>query len=135
MQSWGGDLKIADIAQQSYSLIIAAWVLNFMTKTEARYVLKKMKAGVADNGLAYVEAFSVDDPGLAKLRENSELIGKAKSHLSKGGLFVTASWKQELLSPFTDFRLAYYAEGTEWDLAHGEPHYHGFVVYLGQKDE
>lgn len=47
-----GDLREVDIPHGRYSLIIAAWVLNFFKKTEAEEIVGKMKNGLKKGGFA-----------------------------------------------------------------------------------
>lgn len=42
------DLREVDIPKGRYSLIIAAWVLNFFKKTEAEEIIRKIKEGLKD---------------------------------------------------------------------------------------
>ncbi len=49
--------------------------------------------------------------------------------------FIHYFTKEEILALLTDFKIIYCAEGSELYIGHGKPHYHGFIMYLGQKSK
>jgi len=127
------DLREVDIPKGRYSLIIAAWVLNFFKKPEAEEIIRKIKEGLKRNGLVYIAIFSLDDPGYEKAKNRLELVGENTFYSSRRDSFIHYFKEEEFLSLFSDFKTVYHAKGTGLDLEHGEPHYHGFIDYMGQK--
>lgn len=127
------DLKEVDILQGRYSLIIVAWVLNFFKKTEAEQIIRKIKNGLKKDGLVYIGTFSLHDPSYERAKKNLEVVGENTFYSTKRDSFIHYFTKEEVLSLFADFKVIYYAEGTGLDLDHGDPHYHGFIEYMGQK--
>lgn len=127
------DLKEVDIPQGRYTLIIAAWVLNFFKKTEAEEIVRKIKKGLKKGGFIYISIFSLDDPGYEKAKKRLKVVGKNTFYSSKRDHFIHYFTEEELLQLFDDFKVVYYAKGTGLDHEHGEPHYHGFIEYMGQK--
>ncbi len=127
------DLIEADIPQGKYSLIIAAWVLDFFKKAEAGKIIGRIKNGLKRDGLVYVGVFSPDDPGFERAKKDFDMIEENTFYSTRRECFVHYYTKEELLSLFADLRVIYCVEGTGLDLAHGEPHYHGFIEYVGQK--
>lgn len=129
------DLKEVDIPQGRYSLIIAAWVLNFFKKTEVEEISAKIKNGLKKDGFVYIGIFSLDDPGYERAKKILEVVEENTFYSPKRDSFIHYFTKDEILSLFADFKVIYYAQGTELDLDHGERHYHGFIMYMGQKSE
>lgn len=127
------NLKEIDIPEGTYSLIIAAWVLNFFKKTESEEIMRKINNGLKKDGFVYIGLFSLDDPGYERAKKRLEVVGENTFYSPKRDIFFHYFTEDEVLSLFADFKVIYYAKGTELDLAHGDPHYHGFIVYMGQK--
>jgi tellurite methyltransferase len=124
------DLREVDIPKGRYSLIIAAWVLNFFKKPEAEEIIRKIKEDLKRNGLVYITIFSLDDPGYEKAKNRLELVGEKTFYSSRRGYFIHYFKEEEFLSLFSDLKTVYHAKGTGLDLEHGEPHYHGFIEYM-----
>jgi SAM-dependent methyltransferase len=129
------DLKEIKIPSNKYSLIISAWVLNFFTKKEAEEILKEIKDNLKKNGFIYIGVFAPIDPGYKEAKKNLEMIEENTFYSPRIGSFIHYFTREEILALFTDFKIIYCAEGSELDIGHGEPHYHGFIVYMGQKSE
>lgn len=127
------DLKEVTLPKEEYSLIIAAWMLNFLKKAEAERIALEMKKGLKREGIVYVGTFSMHNPGYEKASKNLEVIEESTFYSRKRDLLVHYFTREELLSIFTDFKTIYCAEGMGLDLSHDEPHYHGFIEYIGQK--
>jgi tellurite methyltransferase len=128
-----GDLRQFSIDPETYALVIAAWTLNFMKKSEAAEVIERVKKGLARDGLVYLGVFSTADPGFERIKqagpeveENTYVAPRLKGHVH----YFT---RPEVLGLFGDFRLVHCSEGKELDVGHGKQHYHGFVTYVGQK--
>ena len=129
------DLKVVTLPKEEYSLIIAAWVLNFLKKGEGERIALEMKKALKREGIVYVGTFSIRDPGYERAGKNLEVIEENTFYSRKRDLLVHYFTREELLSIFTDFETIYCAEGIGLDLSHDEPHYHGFIEYIGQKRE
>lgn len=127
------DLKEIEIAQGKYSLIIAAWVLNFLRKTEADKIVNKIKNGLKKDGLVYVGAFSPSDPGYQRAKEILKEVEENTFYSEKRESFIHYFTRNEIASFFNGFRIIYFVEGTGLDIEHGEPHYHGLIEYVGQR--
>lgn len=127
-----GDLREVGIPEGRYSLIIAAWVLNFIKRKEAEEIIRKMKNGLKNEGLIYLAVFSVDDPGHEKAEKNLQVVGENTFYSKKKDYYIHYYTKEEVLSIFSDLKVIYCTQGTALDFQHGTPHYHGFVVYTGQ---
>ena len=76
--------------------------------------------------MAYVAAFSTEDPGYRRCRERGLPEVEPNTFFSaKRGMHLFYLTKGELKDFFKDFELLSYAEGYSLDLAHGDPHHHG----------
>jgi len=127
------DLKEADIPQERYCLVIAAWVLNFFRKTEVEKIVEKIKKALTKDGFVYIGVFSPSDPGYKRAKENLQEVEENTFYSSKRNQHIHYFTGEEIHSLFTGFKTIYYVEGTGLDFDHDEPHYHGFIEYLAQK--
>ena len=130
-----GDLRKLDIPQGRYSLIIATWVLNFFKKTEIERIIRKIKNGLKKDGFVYIGVFSIDDPGYERAKKLLEVVEENTFYSPKRDSFIHYFTQEEFLSLFTNFKVIYHTNGIRLDLSHGNPHYHGFIVYMGEKYE
>ena len=130
------DVRESHIPEGTYTCIVCAYVLPFLKRSEAERLIEQIKVGLAPGGVAYVAAFTTDDPGYRRCRErglpevepNTFFSPKFNSHF-----FYLA--KGELRELFKDFELISHVEGYSLDLAHGEPHYHGWASVLARRAE
>jgi len=127
------DLKEASVPQERYSVVIAAWVLNFFTKAEVEKIVEKIKNALMKYGFVYIGAFSPSDPGYKKAKENLQEVEENTFYSSKRNQHFHYFTGEEIRSLFAGFKTIYYVEGTGLDFDHDEPHYHGFIEYLAQK--
>ena len=129
-----GDVRELDIPQGDYSLIIAAWVLQFLRKSEIENIVAKIKHGLKKDGLVYCGVFSLDDSLYKDRKKQLEMVEENTFYLEKRDMYFHYFTKQEILSLFAGLKSVYYAQGMFLDISHGRPHYHdGFIEYMGQK--
>jgi len=128
-----GDLREVSIEQGKYSLVIAAWVLNFFSKSEVEKIVDKMKRGLKKDGFVFVGAFSPYDPGYKRAKENLEEVEDNTFYSAKRGSFIHYFTRGEVDSLFSGLKTIHCVEGLGLDLDHDEPHYHGFIEYIGQR--
>ena len=107
--------------------------IDFFKKHEAEEIVRKIKEGLKRGGLVYIAIFSLNDPGYEKAKNKLELVEENTFYSSRREYFIHYFKEDEFLSLFSDFKTVYHAKGTGLDLEHGEPHYHGFIEYMGQK--
>jgi SAM-dependent methyltransferase len=128
------DVREFPIPEGTYTCIVCAYVLPFLKRSEAEALIGRIKAGLAPGGVVYVAAFTTEDPGYRRCRErglpevepNTFFSSKFNSHF----FYLTRGELQEL---FRDLEILSYAEGYSLDLAHGEPHHHGWASVLAKK--
>jgi len=130
------DLKEFHISEGTYTCIVCSHVLPFFKRSEAEAIIKEIKAGLTKGGVAFVSAFTTEDPmyqrcldmGLEEVEKNTFFSPKRQSHF----LFFA---KGELKELFGDLEILSYVAGYSLDLAHDEPHYHGWASVVARKDE
>lgn len=125
------DLKEIEIIPGRYSLIIASWVLNFFKKTEVEQIIEKIKHGLKQDGFVYIGVFSLEDPGYKRAKERLDEVEENTFYSMRRNSFVHYFTKEEVLSLFTDLKIIHWATGVALGLNHGDPHYHGFIEYVG----
>lgn len=129
-----GDLRKIKITPNKYSLIIAAWVLNFFKQKEIETTIIKIKQGLHIDGFVYCIAFSPRDPSYKRNKQTLKIIEKNTFYSRKRRSFMHYFTRSEILSLFSDFKVISCMEGIVLDTSHGDkPHYHGIVDYLGKK--
>ncbi len=126
------DLRGLNIPDRAYPLIIAAWVLNFFQEEEAKEIIQMMKDGLKKGGLLYLGVFSPQDPGYERSMKRLKAVSENTFYSSRRDQYIHFFTKDEIQSLFPDFKIISFTQGMELDLTHGESHYHGFIVYLGQ---
>lgn len=128
-----GDLREFAIPEGRYSLIIAAWVLNFFSKSEAEQIAAKMRKGLEPGGFVYLSVFNPHDPGYERATRESEPVDENTFYLSSRGLHMHYFTAEEVRSLFSDLETIHFSEGIHLDTGHAKPHYHGFIQYMGRR--
>lgn len=67
-----GDFRNIDIPKNKYALIVCAWSLNFLKKSESQEIFSKIKKGIKRGGSIYIGVLSTDDPGCKRLKSTLE---------------------------------------------------------------
>jgi len=127
------DLTKMKIDTGKYSIIICAWVLNFFKKKDIENIIRKMKKGIKKNGFVYISVFSLIDPSYKRSKKKYCKIAKNTFYNQEKEYYMHYFTKKELLSFFKNFTPIYCVEGTELDITHSKPHYHGLIIYMGKK--
>jgi len=118
--------------RECYHLLREELGIQPLPETEA--LIERIKAGLVPGGVAYVAAFSTEDPGYRRCRERGLPEVEPNTFFSaKRGMHLFYLTKGELKDFFKDFELLSYAEGYSLDLAHGDPHHHGWTGVLAKK--
>jgi len=129
------DVREFPIPEGAYACIICSYVLPFLKRSEAGALIRRIKAGLAPGGVAYVAAFTTEDPGYRRLKERGLPEVEPNTFFSpKFGSHFFYLEKGELQKFFSDFEILSYVEGYGLDLAHDEPHYHGWASVLARED-
>jgi len=128
-----GDLKEAEIPPRRFSLIISAWVLTFFRKSEVQEIVERIKEGLMKDGFVYIGVFSLSDPSYERAKQSLQEVEENTFFSSRRNSHIHYFTREEINSLFAGFKSVYCVEGTGLDIDHDEPHYHGFIEYLGQK--
>ncbi|MGD7023787.1 class I SAM-dependent methyltransferase [Rossellomorea vietnamensis] len=129
------DLRNYQIEEDSYSLIILSNILNFFNKEEISEIIQSAKEGLVDQGLIYINAFDISDPGYEKSKEEYEEVSPNTFYRPKSDSFMHFFTKSELESCFSGYKTIKVSQIYSLDMGHGEPHYHGMIELLLQKNE
>ncbi len=129
------DIRNIKVPENTYSLIIATMVLQFLNKKERDTIFEKIKKGLIKNGIVFLRVFSLEDPSYKiKLESDKfEMIEPNTFFLKKRNMCIHYFSEKEVKSIFRDFQIINFSEIYSLDLAHGEPHYHGMITYMGKK--
>lgn len=132
---WAEDVRTMDIPKDEYSIIVAAYVLQYFPRRQVLEILEKIKASLPKGGIVYIGAFSTRDAGFRNAQENPDytLVDTNTFFSQKRNYYIHCFADGELVSLFSDFALIQESSVTDIDLDHDEPHFHSFIVYIGQK--
>jgi cyclopropane fatty-acyl-phospholipid synthase-like methyltransferase len=136
IQAEVGTIVDADIPPQSHLLVISTMALQFIKRCESQALLERVKLGLMDGGFVYLTVFSTEDPSYLRVKQSSQEIEPNTFYHEARQQVVHFFEKDEILSQFSEFKLIYFAQEIVLDSPHPgapEPHYHGILVYLGQK--
>ena len=104
----------------------AAFLVSFLSHLERPAIppmIGRVLAALAPGGRAFVEAFTVDDPGFRAAPDASETAGALRHYMEAG----------ELRTLFSDYAILEYREFVEDDLTHGPAHRHGVALLVAAK--
>ena len=136
VQAQVADVREFHIPEKTYTCIVCAYVLNFLKRSEAKVLIERIKAGLVPGGVAYVAAFSTEDPGYRRCKEQGlPEVEPNTFYSAKRGMHLFYLTRRELRELFSGFEPISAAEGYSLDLAHGEPHYHGWASVLARRAE
>lgn len=110
----------------SFDAVIGVTILDHLGIEYHREVFRAIETAVRTGGLVALEMHSDRDPGVR---------GEAGAISEFVSAIESVSTPNYLLSNFlTGWRILVYSDRVELDTDHGEPHYHGFVTLLAQKE-
>lgn len=124
-------IESLELPERKYSLIIAAWVFQFVSPENTLRVLKKLEMALAPGGFLYIGTFSVLDGGFVNAKER--LPGHGNSVRHPNGLVMRYFEPGELEKELAHLEDVVTASGTRRDYSHGEPHTHGFIELVRKK--
>lgn len=129
------DIRNFNIEPNYFDLIMSRYVLHFLHKNDATSIINSIKKNLKQNGLVYIVVFSTNDPGMRKKYHdpNFEIMGNNVFHNLSDDTYKSYFSKDEVLELFSGFETVLVSDEYGLDLAHGEPHYHGTIKYIGRK--
>jgi len=131
------DARKLTFKKNFYAAIIAFNILQFMKRSEALMLIKKIKKSLLADGVAFIICFNTDDESYFKFKTNNNPeIGKNTFFLKSTKLYWTFFDKGELkklfLSPKNDFRVIFYKDIRKKELT-PQIHHHGLSLLIAKK--
>jgi len=120
-----------EITENTYSLIISTWTLNFMKKTEAQSIVKSCLKGLNRQGLLYLGLFSTEDPQMQDYLTDYKCVDKDSYYIPERDIVKSYFEMSDVLSLVDErFEIICRKQDLSLDLGHGEEHYHGAIEIL-----
>lgn len=117
------DIDTLEISPASYDAICAVTVIDHLEPQSGRRLASQIVQGLRPNGFAFVEVFTVHDPGHTGHGTASETANFVRHYFQDG----------ELKEMFGALDILLYEEKLEDDLSHGPKHEHGVAVLIAKK--
>lgn len=117
------DIADFDFPQNTFDIVVAATVLDHLDDPLRTRTLENIRSCVKPGGIAYVNVFTIDDPGCsgqAAASDTAEAMAYYFQH-------------QELADLFVDWTIHHYQESVELDDSHGRPHDHAWACLIAGK--
>jgi len=127
------DLREYDIKKDTYTLIIVANVLNFFRKSEIKIIIEKIKEGLKEDGVVYLNIFSTLEPRYKLMKTSEKQVEKNTFYIEEKESYIHYFTQEEINSYFSEFELFCCSEGLEYYYSHGNPHYHGGIEFMARK--
>ena len=127
------DITSFEIEPNKYSLIILSNVLTFFDDNDIKLIIKKVKNGLAKNGLVYINVFDEYEPGREKALEKYEELANNTFYNKDSNLIIHYFTRKELEGFFEDYKTISFSQVYSLDMTHGKPHYHSTLELLSQK--
>lgn len=125
-------IEMQDLEENKYSLIIAAWVFQYISPENMQPVLKKLEKSLAPGGFLYIGTFSTQ--GIDFAGAKSVLPGENRNTVKlSNGLIMHYVEHGELETELTHLEDVISISGTLRDYTHGEPHTHGIIEIVRRK--
>ena len=123
------DVRNFPIEANFYDIIVAVTLLDHLNQEEGRKVASSILAALKPHGLAYIEVFTIHDPGATEQRNNNPT-----EEISETACFIKHYFEEnELAAWFSELDINLYEEIMKYDDSHGAPHYHGIARLIGIK--
>ena len=134
------DAKVSDIREYEvregyYSLIILSNVLNFFSVEDIRTIISKLKAGLKENGLIYINVFDSEEPSIIKAKQKCKHVAEFTYYDEKHKMYHHYFTPNELEDLLGDYETISLVKSKFLDLTHGQPHYHSTLEVLSKKHE
>ncbi len=126
------DLSTFHIEPNTYSLIILSNVLNFFHDKDINAIISKVKNGLIDGGLVYINGFNVHDPSYKRNIDKSQRLTEFTFYRPKTDTYIHYFTKNQLEDYFKNYTIINVNQSYLLDLGHGDPHYHGTIEWLAQ---
>ncbi|MEL3958181.1 class I SAM-dependent methyltransferase [Caldifermentibacillus hisashii] len=127
------DIRTYDIKKEEYSLIILSNVLNFFSIKEVNDIITKLKNGLKENGLFYINVFDNEEPSLTIAKERCKKIADFTFYDEENKMYLHYFTQEELENLVADYETISFVKSKFLDVTHGQPHYHSTLEILSKK--
>ncbi|MDG5788798.1 class I SAM-dependent methyltransferase [Evansella sp. AB-P1] len=127
------DIREYNIKNEVYSLIILSNVLNFFSDNDISEIITKLKNGLKENGLVYINVFDNEEPSIAKAKERCKQVADFTYYDEKNKMYHHYFTQDELENLVGDYKTISLVKSRFLDITHGQPHYHSTLEILSKK--
>lgn len=129
------DIRNFDIENNKYDLILSRCVLHFLHKNDSYNIVEMIKNKIKQNGLIYIQVFSLEDPRFKEHSKSSnfEILENNILHNINNDTYVSFFTKDEILDLFKDFKTILISQEYSLDQDKDFSKYAGIIKYIGQK--
>nr|TXF81835.1 class I SAM-dependent methyltransferase [Alkalicoccus halolimnae] len=127
------DIREYDVQKDEYSLIILSNVLNFFSEKDRNEIMTKLKKGLKEDGLIYINVFDNEEPSIKKAKERCKQVADFTYYDEENNMYhhyFTQGEMQDLVEDYTTISLV---RSKFLDNTHGKPHYHSTLEILSKK--
>ena len=129
------DIRNFDIENNKYDFILSRCVLHFLHKDDSYKIIENIKNKIKQNGLVYIQVFSLEDP---KYKEHSEspefeILENNILHNTSNDTYVSFFTKDEILNLFKNFKTICISQEYSLDQDKDFSKCAGVIKYIGQK--
>lgn len=126
------DVLNFEFEKEKYDLINISFVLMFFSKEQIEYLKNKIYFSLKNKGLLFFKVFNCSEPYFVETV--SKLNNNENTFFSKMTNSYVTYFDDEL---FNNFKKNYTpiknSSVNKLDITHGEPHYHSYYEFIGQK--
>lgn len=127
------DIRTFKVKKEEYSLIILSNVLNFFSDDEISDIIIKLKTGLKEDGLIYINVFDNEEPSIIKAKERCNRITDFTYYDEKNKMYHHYFTQDELENLVAEYETISLVKSKFLDITHGQPHYHSTVEILSRK--
>ena len=125
------DVRALQLAPNFYNAIIAATILDHLTREEGKKLAESTISALKPGGFVYASVFTIHDPGVFQSTQN-----EATNTISETASFIKHYFDDgELAAWFSQLETLHYKEEMVYDDTHGNPHYHGIAHLISRKPQ
>jgi 2-polyprenyl-3-methyl-5-hydroxy-6-metoxy-1,4-benzoquinol methylase len=128
------DVRSFKFSPNQYSLIISISTLDFLKKSKAEEIIKKIKKSLVPEGIVYLSVFSTKGPLFCKIKRlDLKPIEENAFYLSKRKIYRHFFTQDELKGYFNDFEIILLKESCIKDTLHDQLHFHEIIEIIAKK--
>lgn len=126
------DVLDFNFEKEKYDLINISFVLMFFSKEQIEYLKKKVFQSLKKDGFLFFKVFNCSEPYFVETV--SKLNNNKNTFFSKMTNSHITYFDDELFNDFINkYSVVKNSNVYKLDITHGEPHYHSYYEFIGQK--